>query len=138
MELQNSAYMQCKQLFEQPKKQDGRRIIQNSRYSIIPQNYIQLMKSFFYFGSIPYLRPICGGYNNAFGYGALLVILLLVRVIEKIKLIVKISFALQGQEGIPPDKSPAQGLEIGKVPLQLIFNNPRSSILPGTAPDPIL
>ena len=28
-----------------------------------------------------------------------------------------------------------QGLEIEKIPLQLIFNHPRSSSLPGSAPD---
>ena len=31
---------------------------------------------------------------------------------------------------------PPQGLEIGKTSPQIIINNPRSSIKPGSAPDP--
>ena len=33
-------------------------------------------------------------------------------------------------------KRAPQKLEIGKIPLQLIFNDPISSILPESAPDP--
>ena len=56
--------------------------------------------------------------------------MLLVRILESNQIdayfrsgFVKISFA-------------PQGLEIGKTHPQLIFNNPRSSILPENAPDP--
>ncbi len=31
---------------------------------------------------------------------------------------------------------PPAGLETGETPPQIIFNNPRSSIKPGSAPDP--
>ena len=35
-------------------------------------------------------------------------------------------------------RAPPQGLEKGKTPTEIIFNNPRSSIKPGSAPDPTI